>query len=149
MMISPDRCGYRSRVTAPDHQDGTGQRDGGVAQEHGEPGPRTELTAAAIDHLHCLRMAMRGPEPNSVAVHIQAPFSLARGALENASTAMWLMVPPGRQERIRRRLRYEMASVKTWSRSWKRVGCQNGTARRSVGIASFAWLVRLASTNEN
>jgi hypothetical protein len=60
-----------------------------------------------------------------------------------------LMAPPGRQERIRRRLRYEMASVKNVESFWKRVGCQNGTERRSVGIASFPSLVRLASTNED
>jgi hypothetical protein len=70
-----------------------------------------QSTNAAIDHLHCLRNSMRGNGPDSLWVHVQAPFSLLRGAIENTSTAMWLMAPANRQERIRRRLRYEWGSI--------------------------------------
>jgi hypothetical protein len=71
-----------------------------------------QVTGASVDHLHCLRQSMRGQQPDSLAIHLQAPFSLARGAIENASTAMWLMAPTARPERLRRRLRYEWASIK-------------------------------------
>jgi len=55
-----------------------------------------QSTSAAIDHLHCLRNSMRGSGPDSLWVHVQAPFSLLRDAIENTSTAMWLMAPASR-----------------------------------------------------
>jgi hypothetical protein len=71
-----------------------------------------QATSAAVDHLHCLRKSMRGEDANSLAIHIRAPFSLTRGAIENVSTALWLMSAPARHERVLRRLRYEWASIK-------------------------------------
>ena len=65
-----------------------------------------------VDHLHSMRMALTGTGDNVLRLHTYAPLSLARAALENAATAVWLSSPAQRPERILRRLRLEMASIK-------------------------------------
>jgi hypothetical protein len=44
-------------------------------------------------------------------LHVYAPYSLVRGAMENASTAVWLLAPAGRPERALRRLRLAALDV--------------------------------------
>lgn len=66
----------------------------------------------AVDHLHSMRMALTGKGDGQVGLHTYAPFTMTRGALENASAAIWMLAPGNRQERIRRRLWYELASIK-------------------------------------
>ncbi|MFJ6198850.1 hypothetical protein [Micromonospora sp. NPDC092111] len=66
----------------------------------------------AVDHLHSMRMALTGTDDGKIGLHTYAPFTLTRGALENASAAIWMLAPGNRQERIRRRLWYELASIK-------------------------------------
>jgi hypothetical protein len=65
----------------------------------------------AVDHLHCLRMALTGQGGNTISLHAHAPFTLIRAALENAAVAVWLAAPAKRQERITRRLRLEMRNI--------------------------------------
>jgi len=55
----------------------------------------------SVDHLHALR-ALLG---QAQIVNLGAPYSLVRAALENAATAVWLLEPPQRPERLRRRLK--------------------------------------------
>jgi hypothetical protein len=55
----------------------------------------------AVDHLNCLRSLLKDAQ----VIHMYAPYSLVRPALENASAAVWILRPPGRPERIARRLR--------------------------------------------
>jgi hypothetical protein len=45
-------------------------------------------------------------------IHMYAPYSLVRGALENASAAVWLLHPARRIERITRRLRYAAVDIR-------------------------------------
>ncbi len=68
----------------------------------------------SVDHLHCLHSAVVGCQehsPSSVLLHIYAPFTLLRAGLENAATAVWLLSPVQRKERILRRLRLAAANV--------------------------------------
>ncbi|WP_157552149.1 hypothetical protein [Micromonospora sp. NRRL B-16802] len=67
----------------------------------------------AVDHLHSMRSALWDSKRELLSLHTYAPFTLTRGALENASTAIWMLCPEDPTERVLRRLRYEMASIKT------------------------------------
>jgi len=57
---------------------------------------------ASIDHLHALTTLIVDQE----ILHLAAPASLARGTLETAATAFWLINPKSRDERITRTLRW-------------------------------------------
>jgi hypothetical protein len=52
----------------------------------------------AVDHLNCLRVLLR----DAGVIHMYAPYSLVRSALENASTAVWTLHPASRTERVAR-----------------------------------------------
>lgn len=54
----------------------------------------------AVDHLHSLRMLVQ----EAKSLHLFAPYTLTRAAIEAAGTAVWLAAPRRRDERIRRRL---------------------------------------------
>ncbi|MBQ0906959.1 hypothetical protein [Micromonospora sp. U21] len=62
----------------------------------------------AVDHLHCLRTVLK----DAHVMHMYAPYSLARAALENASAAVWLLAPDDRAERILRRLRFATLDIR-------------------------------------
>jgi hypothetical protein len=64
--------------------------------------------AHSVDHLHALRALMLDAQ----ILNIYAPFTLVRSAMENAATAVWLLEPPQRPERLRRRLK--LARHETW-----------------------------------
>jgi hypothetical protein len=55
----------------------------------------------AVDHLHALKALIADAQ----VVHPYAPFTLLRAATENAATAVWLLAPRRRSERLQRRLR--------------------------------------------
>src|SRR5664280_801558 len=55
----------------------------------------------AVDHLHALKSLVA----DARVVHTHAPFTLLRSATENAATAVWLLEPGARIERVRRRLK--------------------------------------------
>lgn len=60
----------------------------------------------SIDHLSTLRVLL----VEAQALHVYAPMTLVRAAMENAATAFWLLEPSRRSERLRRCLklaRYE------------------------------------------
>lgn len=63
---------------------------------------------SAVDHYDALRTLIT----EAHALHARAPFSLLRGALENAATAVWLLAPCRRDERILRRLRLQWADMR-------------------------------------
>ncbi len=72
---------------------------------------------AAVDHLACLRGSLfhwTGPDQVEARIHIQAQCSLVRGALENASRAVWMLESDDADVRLLRRLRLE----------WKESGAQ-------------------------
>jgi len=69
---------------------------------------------ASVSHLGCLRDSLfewDGPGKVTVRVHTHGQFSLVRGALENASRAIWLLESGDGDERVLRRLRLEWAEV--------------------------------------
>ena len=68
--------------------------------------------AVAVDHLHCFRMTLTGTSDNVLRLHTYAPFTLLRGAIENAAIAVWVMSGASREERIVRHLRHELTSIK-------------------------------------
>jgi hypothetical protein len=60
---------------------------------------------SAADHMDALRALVQ----DAHVVHARAPFTLLRAALENSATAVWLLAPANRNERILRRLRLQWA----------------------------------------
>lgn len=66
----------------------------------------------AIDHLHCLRMALTGTGDNVLRLHAYAPFTLLGATVENAAIAVWVMPESNRKERILRHLRHQLTSIK-------------------------------------
>lgn len=60
---------------------------------------------STVDHLD----ALRTPIQDAHVVHARAPFTLLRAALENSATAVWLLAPSNRNERVIRRLRLQWA----------------------------------------
>ena len=73
---------------------------------------------AAVSHLACLRDSLfrwTGPDRVNAKIHTHGPFSLVRGALENASRVVWMLEPNDSDERLLRRLELE----------WKESGAQD------------------------
>ena len=64
--------------------------------------------STAVDHLSCLRAVLE----DAKVVHMYAPFTLVRGALENACGAVWLLQPSQWTERLARGLRLALADVR-------------------------------------
>lgn len=54
----------------------------------------------ALDHLHCLEAVIY----KAGTINMYAPYTLLRAAIENAATAVWLLGPANRSERILCRL---------------------------------------------
>jgi len=64
--------------------------------------------AAGVDHLHAVKVLVVDNE----ILHVGATSSLARGALENFSTAYWILGPDSRNERVARMLRWYAKNFK-------------------------------------
>jgi len=69
---------------------------------------------SAVDHIDALRsmIAIAG------VIHSHAPFTLIRAVIENAATAVWLLAPRGRDERVLRRLRLQWADFADADQVW-------------------------------
>lgn len=74
---------------------------------HASHAVRMSITAAA-DHLHALCALVL----KSGFLHLSAPATLARGALEAASAAVWITSPNLRDERITRALKWNVTDIK-------------------------------------
>ncbi|GIH16842.1 hypothetical protein [Rugosimonospora africana] len=62
---------------------------------------------AAVSHLDCLRdsvLRLTADDPQETPAHVHGHLALARGAIENASMAVWLLEPEDSAQRILRRL---------------------------------------------
>jgi hypothetical protein len=64
--------------------------------------------SVAVDLLSCLRTLLKDVR----VIHMFAPCSLLRSALENASTAVWLLQPDTGSERLTRRLRQTSGDIR-------------------------------------
>jgi hypothetical protein len=72
----------------------------------------------ALDHLHALTtLAVDG-----AALHAYAPFTLARGCLENAAVALWIVNPKQRNDRIIRALTWYHTEIQDFSRASEGTG---------------------------
>jgi hypothetical protein len=74
--------------------------------------------STAVDHLHAHRTMLR----DARTIHMFAPYSLLRGAFENAAAAVWLLGPPNRDERVLRRVRHHAGNIKNAERLNELVG---------------------------
>lgn len=72
----------------------------------------TQLSSVALDHLHALRTLIL----DAGALHNSAPFTLARSATEAGATALWMLTPRTRTERVRRRLQLAAQNAKDGNR---------------------------------
>jgi hypothetical protein len=79
-------------------------------------------------------------------LHTHAEFTLARGALENASGVVWLLDPNDRHERVRRRLRQVWAEMKDLDKMRELAG-QPAPRPRAERLDQLADLARSASIN--
>ncbi len=68
---------------------------------------------AAVDHLHALTSLVVELER----LHLAAPASLARGAIENGATAFWLIHPKSRDARITQTLRWYAKNARDQQRA--------------------------------
>jgi hypothetical protein len=61
----------------------------------------------SVDHLTCMHAVLG----KASLVPMYAPFTLVRGALENACAAIWLLQPASRRERLIRRFRLAISDI--------------------------------------
>lgn len=99
----------------------------------------------ALDHL----LALRALFVDAQALHMAAPFTLTRSALENAAQALWLLTPDDQTTRVRRRMQLAVQDARERDRvavllGEGREGRQALPARydRLAGIASRAGIPR-------
>lgn len=76
---------------------------------------------SSIDHMHAV-VNLLG---EAKALHPMAPFTMLRSALESSATALWLLQPSNRSERLTRRLRLAAADTRDADQ-----------ARRGAGLTS-------------
>jgi hypothetical protein len=80
---------------------------------------------ATVSHLGCLRDSLfvqKGPGAFEVRLHTHGQFTLVRGALDNASRAVWLLEPDDREVRLRRRLQQDWAEVRNLEKVREEIG---------------------------
>lgn len=68
---------------------------------------------AGVDHLHAVKALV----VDLGVLHVAAPSSLARGALENFAAAYWILGPERRRERVERALRWYAKNIKDGNRA--------------------------------
>lgn len=72
----------------------------------------------AVDHLHCLRDVLLDAQM----LHIYAPYTLLRGAVENAAAAAWVLAPASRDARVTRRLRLAAVDMRNGTAAAQLIG---------------------------
>lgn len=98
----------------------------------------------AVDHLHCLRALLK----DAHLMHMYAPYSLARAALENASAAVWLLAPDDRSERILRRLRFAALDIRGGEEAKRLVGATSGPKSEADRLDEVRALARRRGIDE-
>jgi hypothetical protein len=97
----------------------------------------------AVDHLSCLRSVVR----DAGVVHMYAPYTLVRAALENASTSVWLLAPPGRPQRLTRRLRLAVRDI-NYGEDAKAITGEAGPRTREERIEGVRAIARTCGLDE-
>jgi hypothetical protein len=76
--------------------------------------------ASAVDHIDAFRVLVQ----DAGVMHARTPFTLLRAALENSATAVWLLAPASRDERVLRRLQLQWADSRDLERASKLMGAE-------------------------
>lgn len=99
----------------------------------------------AVDHLH----AFFASTLDEAAIHPIAPASLARGALECASSAIWLLLPKDRTERVCRSLRWAAQDIRDADSAYKEMGLEIDPPKsvRIEQVKALAEAAGIASVN--
>lgn len=74
--------------------------------------------SVALDHLHALTFATAQQRT----LHLNAAYTLARGAIENAAISYWLVSPSSRTERLSRTLRLHAMDVRDATNAMEDLG---------------------------
>ena len=98
--------------------------------------------SAGVSHLACLRdslFAQTGPASFQARLHTHGQFTLVRGALENASRAVWLLEPDDRKVRLLRRFQQEWAEARQLDEVAREMGKPTkGKAERLAKLSPLA-----------
>jgi hypothetical protein len=87
---------------------------------------------AGVSHLAVLRDSLfhaTGPDRVEARIHTHGQFSLVRGALENASRAIWMLESDDADERLLRRLRLEWAESSAQAQVRELMGAPPGRSK--------------------
>lgn len=98
----------------------------------------------AVDHLNCLRSLLQ----DAGVVHMYAPYTLVRGALENACASVWLLRPRSRAERVIRRLRFAVNDINHGEEAKALTGRQ-GPRSKGERIAQIRSIAKQCGVDEN
>lgn len=108
---------------------------------------------SAVDHLDAFRALV----VDAQILHARAPYTLLRAALENAATAVWLLAPRSRDERVLRLLRLQWADSREsenaqrlfgaepklsraeWTAKLERVATTRGLSPQQVADVTGKW----------
>lgn len=88
---------------------------------------------AGIDNLNGLRYMMFGPPDASdrrATIHQAAHYLLSRGAIENFATALWMVKPPSRPERVTRTLRWHAQNIRDMQSALDRLPVESSSRTR-------------------
>jgi hypothetical protein len=105
--------------------------------------------STAVDHLICLK-ALLG---DAQLIPMFAPFTLDRAALENSCVAVWMLHPPGRDDRLTRRLQLAIDDIHNGEQAKALTGQQGGRPEAEriaqvVAIAAKAGIDKAAVTRK-
>src|SRR5262249_1779740 len=106
--------------------------------------------SAGISHLACLRdslFAPTGPASFQARLHTHGQFTLVRGALENASRAVWLLGPDDRKVRLLRRWCAEWAEARQLDEVAREMG--RPTTGKAERLAKLSPLAQNANVDPN
>ncbi len=98
----------------------------------------------AVDHLHCLRSLLQ----DARVIHMYAPYSLVRAALENACAAVWMLQPPRRADRLERRLRFAVTDIRSGEETKRLIG-QTGPRSEQDRMDQLRDIARRAGVAES
>ena len=107
--------------------------------------------SAAVSHLGCLRDSLFvGANPGHVTarLHTYGQFTLVRGALENASRAVWLLESDDREVRLLRLLQQERQEARDMDKVREEAELPSGK-RVEARFAELAALARRANVDPN
>ncbi len=86
--------------------------------------------AQAVDHLHAVQALIT----EAKMLHTYAPFSLIRGAMDNAALAVWLLAPESPDERLTRRLHLAYEDMRQSHDAYSLLGPSAPASRRPIEV---------------